>query len=273
MLRRPPWHSDLGLKCIDKGAALQGKETSCWDQHPEHIHMDKHTHRSTWKWRQSASEILHPTWGQVAGLCVVEDPVLPGSLRTHRVSQWMSTAAKRSIPEKGPVWAATALPFSSSISEVPSCLPGLSGRLQRTGDRDAVVSLDGVSEAIRHDCQHISGKGRQTVRNTRSPSRDTPWVQDSGHKLHHLNMCQCPATKLCSCWGWSCRRKQYIMTSYKRGKKNLFPLFLRKCKIKPIIFNPRQLTNLKFSPIGKKITAWLGFISFSFFPTFSSYIC
>lgn len=101
MLRRPPWHSDLGLKCIDKGAALQGKETSCWDQHPVHIHMDKHTHRSTWKWRQSASEILHPTWGQVAGLCVVEDPVLPGSLRTHRVSQWMSTAAKRSIPEKG----------------------------------------------------------------------------------------------------------------------------------------------------------------------------
>lgn len=105
---------------------------------------------------------------QRLGVCVVEDPVLPGSPRTRRVSQWKSTAAKRSIPEKGPVRMATALPFSSGISEVPSCLPALSGRLQRTGDRD-VGSLDGVSDAIRHDCQHDSGTRRQTVRNTRSP--------------------------------------------------------------------------------------------------------
>lgn len=108
------------------------------------------------------------------------------------------------------------------------------------------------------------GRGDRRL-GTCSPSRNTPWAQDSGHKLHHLNMCQCPATKLFSCWGQSCRIKQYIMTRYKWGKNNLFPLFLRKRKIKPIIFNPRQLTNLKFSPIGKKITAWLGFISFSFF--------
>lgn len=74
---------------------------------------------------------------QRLGVCVLEDPVLPGSPRTHRVSQWMSTATKRSIPEKGPVRAATTLLFSSCISEVPSCLPGLSGRLQRTRDGDA----------------------------------------------------------------------------------------------------------------------------------------
>lgn len=203
---------------------------------------------------------------QRLGVCVVEDPVLPGSPRTRRVSQWKSTAAKRSIPEKGPVRMATALPFSSGISEVPSRLPALSGRLQRTGDRD-VGSLDGVSDAIRHDCQHDSGTRRQTVREHALASRDTRRVQDSGHQLHHLSTCQCPATKLFSCWGWSCRIKQYIVTSYKWGKKNLSPLFLRKCKIKPIIFNPRQLTNLKFSPIGKKITAWLGFISFSFPPS------
>lgn len=45
MLRRPPSHSDWGLKCIDKGAALQGKETSCWQQRPVHVHMDKHTQK------------------------------------------------------------------------------------------------------------------------------------------------------------------------------------------------------------------------------------
>lgn len=73
---------------------------------------------------------------QRLGVCVVEDPVLPGSLRTRRVSQWKSTAAKRSAPEKGPMRMATALLFSSGISEVPSCLLGLSGRLQRTGDKD-----------------------------------------------------------------------------------------------------------------------------------------
>lgn len=56
-----------------------------------------------------------------AGDMCVEDPVLPGSLGTQRVSQWMSTAAKRSIPEKGPVWAVTALLFSSCISD--SLLP------------------------------------------------------------------------------------------------------------------------------------------------------
>lgn len=45
MLRRPPSHSDLGLKCIDKGAASHRKETSCWEQRPVHVHMDKCTEK------------------------------------------------------------------------------------------------------------------------------------------------------------------------------------------------------------------------------------
>lgn len=133
-LRRPPSHSDLDLKCIDKGAALTGRRQAV-GSNALYTYTQTNAHRSTWKRRQSASEILHPTQGQVAevGVCVVEDPVLPGSPRTRRVSQWKSTAAKRSDPEKGPVRTVTALLFSSSISEFPSCLPALSSREQETG--------------------------------------------------------------------------------------------------------------------------------------------
>lgn len=95
-------------------------------------------HRSTWKRRQSASEILHPTWGQVAeveGVCGGR----PSSARLAEDPQGFSVdehRRKEINPEKGPVRVVTTLPFSSYISEVSSCLPGLSGRLQRTGDGD-----------------------------------------------------------------------------------------------------------------------------------------
>lgn len=92
-----------------------------------------------------------------------------------------------------------------------------------------------------------------------SPSHDTLWLQELRLVHHH---CQCPATELLSCWGWSCRIKQYIVTSYKWAKNNLPGAFLKKRKIKPIIFDSRQPTNLSRPLQAKMITAWLGFIFF-----------
>lgn len=95
-------------------------------------------HRSTWKWRQSASEILHPTWGQVAevgGVCGGR-PSSAGLAEDPQAFSVEEHSSKEIDPWKGARADAATLPFSSGISEVPSCLPGLSGRLQRTGDRD-----------------------------------------------------------------------------------------------------------------------------------------
>lgn len=120
MLRRPPSHSDLGLKCFDKGVALTWEGDKLLGATPcTRIHGQTHTETLHMEMKTICFRNPTPNLGaglQRLGMCVVEDPVLPGSLRTHRVSQWMSTAAKRSIPEKGPVWGVTALLFSSCTS-------------------------------------------------------------------------------------------------------------------------------------------------------------
>lgn len=104
---------------------------------PLYIYTLTNAHRSIGarKRRQSASEILHPTWSQVAEVrCACGGR--PSSARLcedlHGFSSEEHSSENRTNPKKEPVQMMTALPFSSGFSEVPTCLSGLSGRPQRT---------------------------------------------------------------------------------------------------------------------------------------------
>lgn len=107
--------------------------------------------------------------------------------------------------------------------------------------------------------QPDSGTRGQVSRNTCSPSQTHCDTRLKTQHYYHLNTCQCPASKLFSCWGWSCRIKQYIMTSYKWAKNNLPPFFTNP-QIKPIIITTHKS---QFSPIGNHCMIGFYFSSFS----------
>lgn len=107
---------------------------------PLYIYTLTNTHRSigACKRRQSASEILHPTQSQAAEVgCACGGRPSSAGLREdlRGFSSEEHGSEHRTNPEKGPVQMMTALPFSSGFSEVPTCLSGLSGSIQRMEDR------------------------------------------------------------------------------------------------------------------------------------------
>ena len=132
---------------------------------PLHIYTLTNAHRSTGarKRRQSASEILHPTQCQVAeagGACGGRPSSAGLCEDLHGLSREEHGSKKRAIPKRGPVQTMTALLFASGFSEVPTCLSGLGGRLQRAEDRH--LGLDQISDATRYYCQPSSGGDEET---------------------------------------------------------------------------------------------------------------
>lgn len=114
---------------------------------PLYIYTLTNAHRGigACKRRQSASEILHPTRSKVAevGCACGGRPSSAGLCEDlHSFLPEEHSSETRTIPEKGPVQMATTLPFSSDFSEVPTCLSGLSGRLQRTEDRHVGIQVE-----------------------------------------------------------------------------------------------------------------------------------